>query len=178
MTSPPKKHGGPRPNSGPKPTAGTPRTVDITSAYTPDEAERLRAIAAGSPLAAVQREAVLARHPEIATGEGPASSHGTNERRQASTPGRQKAQRAAMSVRTCPACERGNALTSVEDAAPGEVSSYCRYCKWARIRPARPEIVTGEGGPFRPATPEHTRERDVAKGRSRKKKHRKAGEEP
>jgi hypothetical protein len=102
MTSPPKKHGGPRPNSGPKPTAGTPRTVDITSAYTPDEAERLRAIAAGSPLAAVQREAVLARHPEIAT---------------------------------------------------------------------------GEGGPFRPATPEHTRERDVLRGSSRKRKHRKSGEE-
>jgi hypothetical protein len=37
----------------------------------------------------------------------------------------------------------------------------------------RPDVQPGEGGPFRPAGPHHTREHDVSKGRSRKPKHKK-----
>lgn len=93
MTTP-KKRGGTRPGAG-RPATGNARPVKVTSAYTPAEAEAIRTLADGAPLATVQRAALLA-------------------------------------------------------------------------------VLPGEGGPFRPAGPEHTRAIDVAKGRSRKAKH-KAG---
>ena len=85
--------GGPRPGAG-RPKLPNARPIKVTSAYTPAEAEAIRVLASGAPLATVQRGAML--------------------------------------------------------------------------------VAIGEGGPYRPATPEHTREFDVAKGRSRKAKH-KAG---
>jgi hypothetical protein len=38
-------------------------------------------------------------------------------------------------------------------------------------------VVTGEGGPFRPAGKHHNREHDVIKGRSRKPKHKRGTDE-
>ena len=48
-----------------------------------------------------------------------------------------KGQRRAVAVRKCPKCLRGNALSRVgcADAMPGEVTVYCRFCNYARIRP-------------------------------------------
>jgi hypothetical protein len=103
MTSPPKKHGGPRPGSGPKPKGAGPRRKKATVAFTDAEAVTVQAVA-----------------PE---------------------------------------------------------ATFTEAVRTAALIGARPEIATGEGGPFRPATPEHTRERDVLRGSSRKRKHRKSGEE-
>lgn len=49
-----------------------------------------------------------------------------------------KGQRAAMRVRVCPKCKRGNALSRNlvnANPAPGEVTVYCRFCDYVRVRP-------------------------------------------
>ena len=71
MTAPPKRKRAP--GAG-RPRLPNARPVKVTSAYTPDEAEAIRALADGAPLATVQRAAMLAALP----GEGDVADKATS----------------------------------------------------------------------------------------------------
>ena len=63
-----------------------------------------------------------------------AGSDGTDRK----TVAARRGQKAAMKVRVCPKCQRGNALSRAlcdANPRPGEVTVYCRFCDYVRLRP-------------------------------------------